>query len=131
MMSGSIVGTPIHMAPELFSGRYDNSVDVYAFGILFWYICAGTVRLPLAFEQCASKDHLWNAVRRGVRPERLTQFDDECWTLMETCWSGDAFQRPLLGDIQPQLTVILKRQEAKSSSMSRQSRRTENRKEVK
>lgn len=31
-MSGSIVGTPIHMAPELFSGFYDNSVDVYAFG---------------------------------------------------------------------------------------------------
>jgi len=36
-MSGSIVGTPIHMAPELFSGQYDSSVDVYAFGILFWY----------------------------------------------------------------------------------------------
>ena len=44
MISGSIVGTPIHMAPELFSGRYDQSVDVYAFGILFWYICAGSVR---------------------------------------------------------------------------------------
>lgn len=128
-MSGSIVGTPIHMAPELFSGRYDNSVDVYAFGILFWYICAGTVRLPLAFEQCASKDHLWNAVRRGVRPERLAHFDDECWTLMETCWSGDPFQRPLLGDIHPQLLVILRRQEAKSSSS--RSRRTESRKENK
>ena len=44
MISGSIVGTPIHMAPELFSGRYDQSVDVYAFGIVFWYICAGSVR---------------------------------------------------------------------------------------
>lgn len=33
MMSGSIVGTPIHMAPELFSGFYDNSVDIYAFGM--------------------------------------------------------------------------------------------------
>ncbi|XP_016114274.1 dual serine/threonine and tyrosine protein kinase, partial [Sinocyclocheilus grahami] len=29
MISGSIVGTPIHMAPELFTGKYDNSVDVY------------------------------------------------------------------------------------------------------
>ncbi|EDO44458.1 predicted protein [Nematostella vectensis] len=103
MMSGSIVGTPIHMAPELFSGHYDNSVDVYALGILLWYICAGTVRLPLAFEQCASKDHLWNAVRRGVRPERLANFDEECWMLMEACWSGDPSARPLLGDIQPQL----------------------------
>lgn len=130
MMSGSIVGTPIHMAPELFTGRYDNSVDVYAFGILFWYVCAGTVRLPLAFEQCASKDHLWNSVRRGVRPERLAHFDDECWSLMESCWSGDSFQRPLLGHIYPQLVSLLRRQESKSSSLARQ-RRSEQRKEPK
>lgn len=65
MMSGSIVGTPIHMAPELFTGHYDNSVDVYAFGILFWYVCAGHVRLPTAFEQCANKDQLWQSVKKG------------------------------------------------------------------
>ena len=51
--------------PFLPSGKYDNSVDVYAFGILFWYICSGSVKLPEAFERCASKDHLWNNVRRG------------------------------------------------------------------
>lgn len=65
MMSGSIVGTPIHMAPELLSGHYDSSVDVYAFGILFWYICAGTVRLPYAFEQFHNKEQLWISVRKG------------------------------------------------------------------
>lgn len=64
-MSGSIVGTPIHMAPELLSGRYDSSVDVYAFGILFWYICAGQVRLPNHFEQFHSKEQLWTSVRKG------------------------------------------------------------------
>lgn len=41
-------------------------MDVYAFGILFWYICSGHVKLPEAFERCASKDHLWNNVRRGT-----------------------------------------------------------------
>lgn len=40
-------------------------MDVYAFGILFWYICSGSVKLPEAFERCASKDHLWDNVRRG------------------------------------------------------------------
>ncbi|XP_014412738.2 dual serine/threonine and tyrosine protein kinase isoform X3 [Camelus ferus] len=109
MMSGSIVGTPIHMAPELFTGKYDNSVDVYAFGILFWYICSGSVRLPEAFERCASKDHLWNNVRRGARPERLPVFDEECWQLMEACWDGDPSQRPLLGIVQPMLQGIMDR----------------------
>ncbi|KAL1774792.1 dual serine/threonine and tyrosine protein kinase isoform X1 [Sigmodon hispidus] len=109
MMSGSIVGTPIHMAPELFTGKYDNSVDVYAFGILFWYICSGSIKLPEAFERCASKDHLWNNVRRGTRPERLPVFDEECWQLMEACWDGDPSKRPLLGIVQPMLRGIMDR----------------------
>ncbi len=115
MISGSIVGTPIHMAPELFSGKYDNSVDVYAFGILFWYICAGHVRLPLAYEQCASKDQLWNSVRKGIRPERLAHFEDDCWELMEQCWSGDNAARPLLGDVSPKLKVIKERVELRDA----------------
>ncbi|XP_067863766.1 dual serine/threonine and tyrosine protein kinase isoform X2 [Heptranchias perlo] len=109
MMSGSIVGTPIHMAPELFSGKYDNSVDVYAFGILFWYLCTGTIKLPEAFEKCSSKDQLWTNVKKGARPERLPAFDEECWQLMEACWSGDPSQRPLLGIVQPILQSITDR----------------------
>ncbi|XP_064160767.1 dual serine/threonine and tyrosine protein kinase isoform X2 [Anguilla rostrata] len=109
MMSGSIVGTPIHMAPELFTGKYDNSVDVYAFGILFWYLCTGSVKLPEAFEKCASKDQLWTNVKKGARPERLPSFDEECWQLMEACWNGDPSQRPLLGIVEPSLQSIMVR----------------------
>lgn len=65
MMSGSVVGTPVHMAPELMTGHYDSSVDVYAFGILFWYICAGHTSLPDAFDQFFNKEQLWTSVRRG------------------------------------------------------------------
>uniref|UniRef100_A0A7N8XFD8 Dual serine/threonine and tyrosine protein kinase n=1 Tax=Mastacembelus armatus TaxID=205130 RepID=A0A7N8XFD8_9TELE len=122
MMSGSIVGTPIHMAPELFTGKYDNSVDVYAFGILFWYLCTGSVKLPEAFEKCSSKDQLWNNVKKGARPERLPSFDEECWQLMEACWNGDPSQRPLLGIVEPSLQSIMVRlcncdSEQKSSSL--------------
>ncbi|XP_020286800.1 dual serine/threonine and tyrosine protein kinase-like isoform X2 [Pseudomyrmex gracilis] len=111
MMSGSIVGTPIHMAPELLSGHYDSSVDVYAFGILFWYICAGKVRLPYAFEQFQNKEQLWISVRKGIRPEKLPHFDEECWMLMEQCWSGEPSKRPLLGAIQPVLESIQEKAE--------------------
>ncbi|XP_030633396.1 dual serine/threonine and tyrosine protein kinase [Chanos chanos] len=109
MMSGSIVGTPIHMAPELFTGKYDNSVDVYAFGILFWYLCTGSIKLPEAFEKCSSKDQLWTNVKKGARPERQPGFDEECWQLMEACWNGDPSQRPLLGIVQPSLQSIMVR----------------------
>ncbi|XP_017890360.1 dual serine/threonine and tyrosine protein kinase-like isoform X2 [Ceratina calcarata] len=111
MMSGSIVGTPVHMAPELLSGHYDSSVDVYAFGILFWYICAGHVKLPYAFEQFHNKEQLWTSVKKGIRPERLPSFDDECWRLMEQCWSGEPFKRPLLGAILAVLESIQQKAE--------------------
>ncbi|KAK7790161.1 hypothetical protein R5R35_002631 [Gryllus longicercus] len=106
MMSGSIVGTPIHMAPELLSGHYNSSVDVYAFGILFWYLCAGHVKIPYTFERFQNKEQLWTSVRRGIRPERLPSFDDKCWELMELCWATEPFKRPLLGYVLPQLEVI-------------------------
>ena len=111
MMSGSIVGTPVHMAPELLSGHYDSSVDVYAFGILFWYICAGHVALPHAFEQFHNKEQLWTSVKKGVRPERLPIFDDECWKLMEQCWYGEPSKRPLLGAMLPVLESIQRKAE--------------------
>ncbi|KAK9308949.1 hypothetical protein QLX08_001164 [Tetragonisca angustula] len=115
MMLGSIVGTPVHMAPELLSGHYDSSVDIYAFGILFWYICAGHVRLPYAFEQFHNKELLWTSVKKGIRPERLPSFDDECWRLMEQCWSGEPSKRPLLGAIVPVLESIQQKAEAKEA----------------
>lgn len=66
LLSGSIVGTPIHMAPEIFTGqKYDHSVDIYAFGILFWFLCTGSVKLPAVFEPSMSKDMLKSSVRKG------------------------------------------------------------------
>lgn len=107
LMSGSVVGTPVHMAPELLAGEYDANVDVYAFGILFWYVCAGNIKLPSAFETFQNKEQLWSKVKRGLRPERLPQFSDECWEIMESCWTSEPSQRALLGDIQTKLERIM------------------------
>lgn len=119
MMSGSIVGTPIHMAPELFSGRYDHSVDVYAFGILFWYVCAGSIRLPCQFNKCVSKEMLWTRVKGGTRPEMPYRCDTECWELMQRCWNQDPFERPLVGEVETTLRGIHARFESSERAMQR------------
>ncbi|XP_015923211.1 dual serine/threonine and tyrosine protein kinase isoform X2 [Parasteatoda tepidariorum] len=106
MMSGSVVGTPIHMAPELLTGHYDNSVDIYAFGVLFWYLCSGQPRLPYVYEQCSHKEDLFSLIKRGMRPERLPYFDEDCWELMSDCWHGDPAKRPLPGDVERRLEEI-------------------------
>ena len=107
MMSGSLVGTPIHMAPELFTSKYDHTVDVYAFGILFWYICSNNVKLPHNFDVCSSKAVLWAKVKQGVRPERLNDFTVDCWEIMSRCWETQPSQRPYLGEVQEDLEQIL------------------------
>ncbi len=86
MMSGSIVGTPVHMCPGMFH--------------------TNAVMLPKNFEECSSKDDLWSAVKKGVRPERLSNFDDDCWNLMEMCWKHDPKQRPHIGMVAAILTKI-------------------------
>ena len=107
MMSGSLVGTPIHMSPELFTSKYDHTVDVYAFGILFWYICSNKVELPRNFNVCPSKDVLWTEVKRGVRPERLADFSEECWDIMTQCWDSEPSKRPYLGEVEDRIEQIL------------------------
>ena len=41
LLSGSIVGTPIHMPPEIFTGSCDTSVDIYALGIMVSHFSEG------------------------------------------------------------------------------------------
>lgn len=118
MMGGSILGTPMHMAPEIFEQNYDHSVDIYAFGILFWYICAGKVQMPRNFEQCGDKDGLWHAVRKGIRPERLKMFTKECWELMEQCWTRSTRKRPHSGQIVDALDQIYRKEVQKAQRNS-------------
>jgi calcium-dependent protein kinase len=36
-----ILGTPFYMAPEIFNGKYDNKVDLWACGILLYELLSG------------------------------------------------------------------------------------------
>lgn len=51
--------------------------------------------------------YIFFILNEGARPERLPQFDENCWRLMEDCWNGDPSQRPLLGEVEPRLMEII------------------------
>lgn len=42
----------------------------------------------------------------GLRPERPSRCDDDCWQLMQRCWDADASSRPHIGELEQSLHSI-------------------------
>lgn len=95
MASNSLVGTPINMAPEMIQKAYDNTVDVYAFGMLLWRICEGKGNQPKNVHKhfLPLVMLMMNAVDNKT-PEKLDVFPESCWNLMERCWAQNPEERP-------------------------------------
>ena len=61
LLSGSVVGTPIHMPPEIFTGSSDTAVDIYALGIMVSFLIPAvsfflTVSFFLQFSEIQAKN---------------------------------------------------------------------------
>ena len=108
LTDGSIVGTPIHMPAEIFNGQYTQAIDIYAFGILFWYILRNNVAIPRAYEDCPTREELWRKIARGVRPEKIDRVDEGLWLLIEACWAHAPETRPKAGDIYEVIEIFQK-----------------------
>lgn len=86
-------GSKRYMAPEVASrNRYNLSVDVFSFGILFWEICA----LEKPFDGFTELQHMNLVVQRGHRP-RMDVI--KCWPLsvrhiISRCWHPISNERP-------------------------------------
>mmetsp|Transcript_14621 Transcript_14621/g.26516 ORF Transcript_14621/g.26516 Transcript_14621/m.26516 type:complete len:444 (-) Transcript_14621:467-1798(-) len=84
-------GSLRYMAPEVALGRpYNNKVDSYSFGILFWQICA----LALPYAGYDVDMHADLVVDQGYRPRLDDSWPGPWVDLMTNCWGSDIPARP-------------------------------------
>ncbi|KAI3646024.1 hypothetical protein MP228_008952 [Amoeboaphelidium protococcarum] len=92
----SVLGTPEFMAPELYDERYDEKVDVYAFGMCM--IEMVTKEYPYA--ECTNQAQIYKKVTSGVKPAALEKVTDpEVKEFIELCLQYDPQQRPSSGEL--------------------------------
>ncbi|XP_030006238.1 serine/threonine-protein kinase WNK1 isoform X2 [Sphaeramia orbicularis] len=60
----SVIGTPEFMAPEMYEEKYDESVDVYAFGMCMLEMA--TSEYP--YSECQNAAQIYKRVTSGVKP---------------------------------------------------------------
>jgi serine/threonine protein kinase len=89
-------GSLWYMAPEVAIGQpYNQSVDAYSFGMLFWQICS----LQTPFAGMSARAHADKVIQKGERPK-----PDRSWPLswidiMTRLWDTDQSIRPEFDEI--------------------------------
>ena len=110
------------MAPEVArEASYNQSVDVYSFGILLWELCSG----EKPFYGYSSNKHMQHVVIGGERPPMDSQHK-AYWPinlqwLMNHCWSPHPVLRPSFTAILEVLQDILDGKESVPASLCNQS----------
>ncbi|XP_072438368.1 serine/threonine-protein kinase WNK2 isoform X4 [Chiloscyllium punctatum] len=68
----SVIGTPEFMAPEMYEEHYDESVDVYAFGMCMLEMA--TSEYP--YSECQNAAQIYRKVTSGVKPASFGKVTD-------------------------------------------------------
>lgn len=98
-------GTPLWMAPEVLSeSPYDESCDLYSFGIVLWELVTG--KIP--FEGVKDLDGMITAVvKNKKRPEIPKDAPSRLRKLIQACWAQEPKKRPKFSQIIPQFDQII------------------------
>ncbi len=107
MITGTMAGTPIYVAPEVIrSSVYDSKADIYSFGIMMWEMWYGKRAF---FDVGGDLNMLLQEVAVGLRPshvEGMRKPPDGWQDLMQLCWDGEADKRPTAQMCHNELTKL-------------------------
>ncbi|KAK9515378.1 hypothetical protein VZT92_026030 [Zoarces viviparus] len=86
----SVIGTPEFMAPEMYEEHYDESVDVYAFGMCMLEMA--TSEYP--YSECQNAAQIYRKVTSGRKPASFDKVNDpEIKEIIECCIRQNKSQR--------------------------------------
>ncbi|XP_029363230.1 serine/threonine-protein kinase WNK1 isoform X2 [Echeneis naucrates] len=92
----SVIGTPEFMAPEMYEEHYDESVDVYAFGMCMLEMA--TSEYP--YSECQNAAQIYRKVTSGIKPASFDKVNDpEIKEIIEGCIRQNKSQRLSIKDL--------------------------------
>ncbi|XP_026776512.3 serine/threonine-protein kinase WNK3 isoform X6 [Pangasianodon hypophthalmus] len=92
----SVIGTPEFMAPEMYEEHYDESVDVYAFGMCMLEMA--TSEYP--YSECQNAAQIYRKVTSGIKPASFDKVNDpEIKEIIEGCIRQNRGERLSIKDL--------------------------------
>ncbi|XP_040292439.1 serine/threonine-protein kinase WNK1 isoform X8 [Bufo bufo] len=92
----SVIGTPEFMAPEMYEEKYDESVDVYAFGMCMLEMA--TSEYP--YSECQNAAQIYRRVTSGVKPASFDKVAiPEVKEIIEGCIQQNKDERYAIKDL--------------------------------
>ena len=92
----SVLGTPEFMAPELYDEKYNEKVDIYAFGMVLLEI----VTKEYPYSECTNQAQIYKKVSSGIKPLALSKVtDEETRKFIELCIEFNPDRRPSAAEL--------------------------------
>ncbi|XP_076369833.1 uncharacterized protein LOC143256458 isoform X2 [Tachypleus tridentatus] len=92
----SVIGTPEFMAPEMYEEHYDESVDVYAFGMCMLEMA--TSEYP--YSECSGPAQIYKRVTSGIPPQSFGKVENpELREIIGCCIQLSKEERPTVKEL--------------------------------
>ncbi|KAJ1958632.1 hypothetical protein IWQ62_004867, partial [Dispira parvispora] len=94
--ASSVLGTPEYMAPEMYEERYDEKVDIYAFGMCVLEM----VTKDYPYAECTNPAQIYRRVTTGIEPAALGRLTDpDVHSFIRHCIQPKPAKRPTAAEL--------------------------------